>query len=95
VLECAAQSDVCLVLPAGLIGHLRAVSVPMYHLYIAMKEKSSDQITTDKIALASGKKILNLAELSGFLQKLESTHMTIQRAFEKQVNATVVSPLFS
>jgi len=59
-----------------------------------MKEQSPDQITADKIAVASGKQILDRIVLSGFLQKLESTSTTIQRAFEKQVNAAIVSPLF-
>ncbi len=66
----------------------------MFHLYIAMKERRPEQITADKMAVASGKKILDLQSLSDFLQKLESTNMTIQRAFEKQVNAAAVSPYF-
>jgi hypothetical protein len=40
------------------------------------------------------KKILDPGALSNLLQKLESSNMTIQRAFEKQVKATAVSPLF-
>jgi hypothetical protein len=77
---------------AGLIGHLRSVSPPMYRLYVAMKERSSDQITADEISIAAGKKILDPGALSQFLQKLESTSTTIQKAFEKQVNAAAVSP---
>ncbi len=66
----------------------------MFHLYAAMKERRPEQITADKMAVASEKKILDLQSLSDFLQKLESTNMTIQRAFEKQVNAAAVSPYF-
>jgi hypothetical protein len=66
----------------------------MYRLYVTMKEQSPDQITADEIAIASGKKILDPGALSQFLQKLESTSTTIQRAFEKQVNAAAVSPFF-
>jgi len=64
----------------------------MYRLYVAMKERSSDEITEDEIAVASGKKILDPGALSEFLQKLESASMTIQKAFEKQVKTAAVSP---
>jgi hypothetical protein len=66
----------------------------MYRLYAAMKERSPNEVTADEIAVASGKKILDPGTLSNFLQKLESTSMTIQRAFEKQVKDAAVSPLF-
>jgi hypothetical protein len=66
----------------------------MYRLYAAMKERSPNEVTADEIAVASGKKILDPGTLSDFLQKLESTSMTIQRAFEKQVKDAAVSPLF-
>ena len=92
MLECLTQFEVCSLLLAGLIGHLRTVSAPMYRLYVAMKERSPGEVTADEIAVASGKKILDPGALSVFLQTLESTSMTIQRAFEKQVNAAAVSP---
>jgi hypothetical protein len=63
----------------------------MYRLYAAMKERSPNDITADEIAVASGKRILDPGALSDFLQKLESTSMTIQRAFEKQVKDAAVS----
>jgi hypothetical protein len=66
----------------------------MYRLYVAMKERSPDEVTADEIAVASGKTILDPGALSDLLQKLESSNMTIQRAFEKQVKAAAVSPLF-
>jgi hypothetical protein len=66
----------------------------MYRLYVAMKERSPDEVTTDEIAVALGKNILDPGALSDLLQKLESSNMTIQRAFEKQVKAAAVSPLF-
>jgi hypothetical protein len=66
----------------------------MYRLYAAMKERSPNDITADEIAVASGKRILDPGALSDFLQKLESTSMTIQRAFEKQVKDAAVSSLF-
>lgn len=66
----------------------------MYRLYAAMKERSPNEVTADEIAIASGKKILDSGALSDFLQKLESTSTTIQRAFEKQVKDAAVSPLF-
>jgi len=59
-----------------------------------MKEWSPDEVTADEIAVASGKNILDPGALSNLLQKLESSNMTIQRVFEKQVKATAVSPLF-
>lgn len=86
-----ASCNVHSLLPAGLTGNLRAVSAPMYRLYMAMKERSSDEITHDEIAIASGKKVLDPEALSDFLQKLESTSMTIQKAFEKQVKTAAVS----
>jgi hypothetical protein len=63
----------------------------MYRLYMAMKERSSDEITENEIAVASGKKILDPGGMSDFLQTLESTSMTIQKAFEKQVKTAAVS----
>ncbi len=67
----------------------------MHRLYVAMREWSLDQIAVDKIAVASGKKNLDSQALSDLLLKVESTSMTIQRAFEKQVNAAAVSLYFS
>jgi hypothetical protein len=66
----------------------------MYRLYAALKERAPNEVTADEIAVASGKKILDPGALSDFLQKLESTSMTIQRAFDKQVKDAAVSPLF-
>jgi hypothetical protein len=66
----------------------------MYRLYVVMKERPPNEITADEIALASGKKILDPGALSEFLQKLESSSMTIQRAFEKQVKVAAVSLLY-
>jgi hypothetical protein len=88
------QIDMQLLLTAGMIGHLRAVSASMYRLYVAMKERSPDQITADEIALASNKKILDPGALSELLQKLECANTTIQSAFEKQVKAAAVRHLF-
>ena len=67
----------------------------MHRLYVAMREQSLDQIAVDEIAVASGKKNLDSQALSDLLPKVESTSMTIQRAFEKQVNAAAVSLYFS
>ena len=75
--ECVAQLNVCSLLLAGLIGHLRAMLAPMYCLYVAMKEWSPDEVTTDEIAVALGKNILDPGALSDLLQKLESSNMTI------------------
>jgi hypothetical protein len=66
----------------------------MYRLYLVMKERSPDQITADEIAVASGQEVLDPVALSGLLQKLESANTTIQRAFERQVNAAAVCSLF-
>ena len=90
----AVPFDVHWQFPAGLIGHLKAVSPPMHRLYVAMREQSLDQIAVDEIAVASGKKNLDSQALSDLLPKVESTSMTIQRAFEKQVNAAAVSLYF-
>ena len=79
---------------AGLIGHLRTALAPMFHLYMAIKEQSSDEIMADNIAVTSGRKILHPEALSEFLQKLESSSMTIQKAFKKQVKAAIVSHVF-
>lgn len=79
---------------AGLIGHLRTTSMPMYRLYAAMKEWSPNEVTTDEIAVALGKKILDPGTLSNFLQKLKLTSIIIQRVFEKQVKDAAVSLLF-
>jgi hypothetical protein len=93
VIELAAQLDVCSLLPTGLIGHLRTVSASMYCLYVTMKERSPNEITADEIAVASRKNILDPGALSDFLQKLQSTNVTIQKAFENQIKAAAVSPL--
>jgi hypothetical protein len=63
--------------PPGLISNLKAVSAPMYRLYLAMKERSPDQITMEEIAVASGNKVLDPGAVSEFLHKLESLNMTI------------------
>jgi len=55
-IEHVAQLDVCSLLLAGLIGHLRAVLAPMYRLYVAMKEQSPNEVTADEIAVTLGKK---------------------------------------
>ena len=67
----------------------------MYRLYSVLKERGPNQITPDETAVASGKTVLDLGALSFFLQNLESSNMTIQRAFEKQANAAVVGPLLT
>ncbi|KAF8222045.1 hypothetical protein L208DRAFT_1324604, partial [Tricholoma matsutake] len=67
--------------------NLKAVSAPMYHLYLAMKEQSPDQITMEEIAVASGNKVLDPGVVSEFLCKVESSNVTIQSAFKKQVKS--------
>jgi len=66
----------------------------MYRLYVAMKERTPDQISMEEIAVASGKTVLEPGSMSELLQKLESMNTTIQRAFEKQVITAAVSSLF-
>ena len=78
----------------GLISNLKAVSAPMYCLYLAMKERSPDQITLEEIAVASGNKVLDPGAVSEFLRKVESSNVTIRSAFEKQVESAAVSCLF-
>jgi hypothetical protein len=65
----------------------------MHRLYMVLKQREHNQITTDEIAVASGKRSLDLGALSAFLQNLESANATLERAFEKQANAAAVSPL--
>ena len=64
--------------------------MPMFRLYLAMKECSPDQITAEEIAVASGKKVLDPGATSEFLCKLESNE-DIRCVFEKQAQAAAVS----
>jgi hypothetical protein len=93
--ECSvAQIGICSLLLVGLISNLRAISAPMYCLYLVMKERSPNQISVKEIAVASRKKVLDPGAASEFVRKLESANMTIQSAFEKQVEAAAVHLLF-
>jgi hypothetical protein len=66
----------------------------MYRLYLAMKERSSDEITAKEIAVASGKEAIDPGAMADWLHKYESSNTTIQTAFEKQVEAAAVCCLF-
>ena len=74
----------------GLIGNLKSTSTPMYHLYLAMKEHSPDQITKEEILVASGQKVINPGAVSQFISRVESANEDIRHAFEKQVQVKAV-----
>lgn len=62
----------------------------MYHLYMALKERSPDQITQKELDIASGRRILDPGEMSELLGTYEANSSTIQAAFQKQVDAAAV-----
>jgi hypothetical protein len=66
----------------------------MYRLYLVMKERSPDQITSKEISIASGKTVLDPAEMSDLLGTYEAKSSTIQAAFQKQVDAAAVRGTF-
>jgi hypothetical protein len=76
-------------LPTGMISNMKSSSTQMYHLYLAMKECSPEQLTQEEILIASGKKVLDPS--SDFLSKLESSNENIQCASKKQVKAATIS----
>ena len=59
----------------------------MHRIYLAMKERSPDEITPEVISIASGKTVLGPAAMSDFLGNYETTTTTIQAAFKKQLDA--------
>jgi hypothetical protein len=60
----------------------------MYRIYLAMKERSPDEITQEVISIASGKTVLDPTAMGEWLGKYEETSTTIQYAFKKQLEAT-------
>ena len=74
----------------GLIGNLKSASMPMYRLYLTMKERAADQITTEEILVASGQKVIDPGAVSAFIGQAESVNEDIWRAFEKQAQITAV-----
>jgi hypothetical protein len=62
----------------------------MYRMYLALKERTADQITPRELSIASGKKVLNPAEMAELLGTYEANSSTIQAAFQKQVDAAAV-----
>lgn len=77
-------------LTLGLIGNLKGTSPVMYRIYLAMKERSFDEITPEVISIASGKTVLDPAAMAEWLCKYEETSTTIQYAFRKQLEAAAV-----
>ena len=63
----------------------------MFQLFIALKERPSDQlITEEEIRLASGEKVLDPAKAKEYFKNLKNASENIRAAFEKQaVNAAV------
>jgi hypothetical protein len=60
-------------------------------MYLALKERSPEQVTPEEVLIASGKKILVPAAMSELLGKYEMSSVSIQAAFQKQVDAAAVS----
>lgn len=63
----------------------------MFQLFIALKERPSDQlITEEEIRLASGEKVLDPAKAKEYFKDLKNASENIRAAFEKQaVNAAI------
>lgn len=59
----------------------------MHRIFLAMKERSQEEITPEVISIASGKTVLDPAAMTEWLGKFEATTITIQSAFKKQLDA--------
>lgn len=59
-------------------------------MYLALKERSPEQVTSEEVLITSGKKLLNLESMLELLGKYEATSTSIQAAFKKQVDAAAV-----
>lgn len=59
----------------------------MYRMYLAMKERSPEDITAEDIAIASGKTVLDPAAMMDWFAKYETTTSTIETAFRRQQDA--------
>ncbi|TFK33992.1 hypothetical protein BDQ12DRAFT_669813 [Crucibulum laeve] len=67
----------------GLLGNLKTKFPAMYKLYLILKAHPTLP-TEDEIAIASGKKVLNVEEASKYIMKLESALQNIIYALEQQ-----------
>ena len=66
----------------------------MYKLFIALKNRPSDQlITKEEIQLASAEKVLDPGKAKEYFKNLENASENIRAAFEKQAISAAVSDL--
>ncbi|EDR03817.1 uncharacterized protein LACBIDRAFT_331271 [Laccaria bicolor S238N-H82] len=77
----------------SMVNNLKACSPSMFQLFVALKERPSNQlITEDKIRIASGEKVLDPRKSKEFFKNLKTASENIRAAFEKQaVNAAIRS----
>lgn len=74
----------------GLVNHLRVHFPAMYRLYLVLKEQSEEP-DHDDTAIAQGKKPLDPAKASEYLQQLKKASANITQMFAQQGQCAAVS----
>jgi hypothetical protein len=75
-----------------LIGHIKHGFPALYRLYILLKGRDKPP-TQDEIAIASGRKVLDPAKATAYLDELKKASTTIVDLFHRQAEQTKVCSL--